>query len=117
MTARTSTDGRFQAAPAHRPSFSSRVQVDVSALSHQGYQRTSNEDHFLVAKLSRSLQTLMTSLPAGHVPDMAEEVNYVMIVADGMGGHVAGEVASRMAIADLIGLALELPDWILRMDD
>jgi protein phosphatase len=40
-----------------------------------------------------------------------------MIVADGIGGHAAGEIASRMAISALISLALELPDWILRADE
>lgn len=97
--------------------FSSSIRIDVSALSHTGYRRANNEDHYLVVRLGRTLQTISTSLPAGDVPERTEEVNHVMIVADGMGGHRAGEIASRMAIATLIGLALDLPDWIFRMDD
>jgi protein phosphatase len=83
----------------------------VSALSHTGLVRSNNEDQFFVTKLSRSLETMLTSLPDGDVPARADEVNYVMIVADGMGGHAAGEVASRMAISALVSLALQIPDW------
>jgi len=50
------------------------------------------------------------------VPERADEVNYVMVVADGMGGHAAGEVASRMTISALVGLALQIPDWIFWAD-
>ena len=95
---------------------SSLVQIDVSARSHTGYTRENNEDHFFVTKISRALQTLTTSLPTGEVPELAEEVNYLMVVADGMGGHAAGEVASRMAISALVSLALDVPDWILKVD-
>jgi protein phosphatase len=35
-----------------------------------------------------------------------------MVVADGMGGHVAGEEASRLAITTLLNLVLTTPDWI-----
>jgi PPM family protein phosphatase len=88
------------------------VRVDVGALTHTGHVRKNNEDHFLVTRATRALETMATSLPDGDVPARADEVNYVMVVADGMGGHAAGEVASRLAISGLVGLALDIPDWI-----
>jgi serine/threonine protein phosphatase PrpC len=91
---------------------SARVQVDLAALSHQGKVRDNNEDHFLVVRVERSLQTLMTNLPEGLLPERFEEVGYGMLVADGMGGHMAGEVASRLAITTLVNLVLHTPDWI-----
>jgi protein phosphatase len=97
-------------------SFSSPIRIDVSALTHPGHVRTNNEDHFLVSKATRALETMLTSLPAGDVPKRADEVNYVMVVADGMGGRAAGEVASRLAISALVGLALHIPDWIFWVD-
>jgi hypothetical protein len=44
---------------------SARVQVDLAALSHQGKVRTNNEDHFLVSRVERSLETVVTNLPTG----------------------------------------------------
>ena len=38
-------------------------------------------------------------------------------VADGMGGHAAGEVASRAALTALVAIALQTPDWVLGRDD
>ncbi len=99
-----------------RPS-SQVARVDISALTHTGHVRANNEDNFFVAKATRALETILTSLPAGDVPERADEINHVMVVADGMGGHAAGEVASRLAISSLVGLALDIPDWIFRVDD
>jgi protein phosphatase len=96
--------------------FSSLVRVDVAAKSHPGLVRPNNEDQFFVAQLSRALETMLSSLPSGDVPEHAEEVNYVMIVADGMGGHAAGEMASRLTIRALASLALDLPYWILKLN-
>ena len=78
--------------------------------------RANNEDQFFVSQLTRSLETILTSLPDGAVPERADEINYVMVVADGMGGHAAGEVASRMVISTLVSLALDIPDWFFKVD-
>ena len=51
---------------AARPS--SLVRVDVGALTHVGHVRTNNEDHFLVTRATRALETMQTSLPSGDVP-------------------------------------------------
>jgi protein phosphatase len=93
------------------------ARVDIGAMTHTGHVRANNEDNFYVAKATRALETMLTSLPAGEVPERADEINHVMVVADGMGGHAAGEVASRLAISALVGLALDIPDWIFRVDD
>ena len=116
MTKISSASSRLQPLIAARP-FSSPVRVDVSALTHPGHVRANNEDHFFVTKATRALDTMLTSLPAGDVPERADEVSYVMVVADGMGGHAAGEVASRLAISALVGLALHIPDWIFWVDE
>ena len=95
---------------------SSQVRVDVGALSDQGLVRQRNEDHYLVARAGRHLDTLLTNLPSGDVPEHFDETGYVAIVADGMGGVVGGDTASRLAIRSLVNIVLHVPDWILRLD-
>jgi protein phosphatase len=91
--------------------------VELGALSHQGRVRSNNEDHYLVARLSRTFESLMTNVPDGDVPKQAHESGYGMLVADGMGGMAAGEVASRLAIQTMVQIVLEVPNWILLVDE
>src|SRR5215471_11881326 len=93
------------------------IDVDLAALTHPGRVRPNNEDHYFVARFDRGMRTLATNLPEGEVPQRSAETAYGMMVADGVGGQAAGEVASRTAIAALVDLALETPDWIMRLDD
>ncbi len=99
-----------------RPS-SSLVRVDVAAQSDKGKKRDTNQDHFLVARAGRHLDTLLSNLPEGDLPARFDETGYIAIVADGMGGAAGGEVASRLAITTLINIVLHVPDWILRLDE
>ena len=108
---------RLPPVPPRPESGSSRVQVEFGGLSHQGRVRPNNEDHFLVARFDRTMSPLRTNLPAGTVPESYAETVYGMLVADGMGGAAAGEVASRTAISALMDLVLETPDWIMRLDE
>lgn len=94
--------------------FSSEVDVDVFATSHKGHVRPENEDHFLVIRLGRNLETVCSNLIANRPGDRFEETAYGMIVADGVGGEAAGEVASDEAIFGLLNLALRTPDWQFR---
>jgi protein phosphatase len=94
---------------------SARVQVEMAARSDKGKVRPNNEDHYLVVRGERALQTLLTNLPQGRLPERFTEVGYGMLVADGMGGRAGGEVASQMAIITLVNLVLNTPDWIMRL--
>lgn len=94
--------------------YSSEVDVDVFAISHQGHGRSENEDHFLVVRVGRNLETVFSNLIANRAGDRFEETGYGMIVADGVGGEAAGEVASDEAIFGFLNLALRTPDWQFR---
>lgn len=95
----------------------SPARIEATGMTHVGRIRDDNQDHFLIARLGRSLHTLSTSLPSGEVPRRFDETGTVMMVADGMGGAVGGEIASRTAIQTLVNILLDVPDWILRGDD
>ncbi len=73
------------------------VRVQIGAHSHQGLVRENNEDHYLVVENRRSRSVLQTNLPAGMLPP-ADDVAYVLAVADGMGGAAFGELASMLAL-------------------
>src|SRR5262245_8100732 len=96
------------------PRASAEVAVDCAGLSDRGRVRTDNQDHFYLARLGRFSQTLATSLPPGELPERLEDAGYVTVVADGMGGHRGGEIASRMAIILFFNLLFETPDWVLK---
>jgi PPM family protein phosphatase len=87
------------------------VRVQFGAVSDTGKVRANNEDHFLVSRISRKQEILMTNVPEDQFPAHPGEDGYAMIVADGMGGMAAGEVASRRAITTGLKLFHKSPKW------
>jgi serine/threonine protein phosphatase PrpC len=93
-----------------------RVQAEIAALTHQGHVREANEDAYVVFKNGRYLQRLTSSIPESDLPSRFEEGGYLMIVADGLGGHEAGDVASRSALLTTLDLIVSAPKWALKLD-
>jgi protein phosphatase len=91
-------------------------QRDVLGMTDKGYARTKNEDHFLIVRAGRALETVLTSLTETETMpgELFEETAYGIVVADGVGGESAGEIASRQAIYTLLSLSLHTPDWQFR---
>jgi protein phosphatase len=88
--------------------------VEFAARSHAGKVRTKNEDHFVAARLNKSLRVLQTNLPSGDAPRLKDKEGYLFAVADGMGGAAAGDRASALAIAEMERYLLETSKWFFR---
>ncbi len=74
-------------------------EIDVKGLTHPGLVRSTNQDHFLIASLHKRLKVHSTSLPRPeHLRFRGERLAFMTLVADGVGGHQAGEEASRLAL-------------------
>jgi protein phosphatase len=91
------------------------MKVDIAGASHQGHVRGNNEDSYLIIRFGRSLERLATNLDEELLEQNYSITGYGMLVADGMGGMAAGEVASRMALSSLIELILDTTDWTLAL--
>src|SRR6266576_6095931 len=77
------------------------MNVELHAKSDVGRVRRGNEDNFLVLELSQ--QTTWTGSDGKAAPkELSQfelgEKGLVLVVSDGMGGALAGDVASRMAV-------------------
>ncbi|MCD0458282.1 PP2C family protein-serine/threonine phosphatase [Roseiconus lacunae] len=83
-----------------------------------GRCRAVNQDQFLIAELSKSMLVSASSLeeiPAGRFYGKIQ--GQVLIVADGMGGHAAGEQASSVAAQHLISRLINSVHWFFHSDE
>jgi PPM family protein phosphatase len=76
--------------------------VETHATSHIGRVRKGNEDNYLLLNISAAKAWMSTQDPEEFVIESqrfeVDESGVVLAVSDGMGGALAGEVASQMAV-------------------
>src|SRR5260221_8225048 len=77
------------------------MNVELHAQSDVGRVRRGNEDNFLVLELSKQ-QTWTATDGSAALKELTRfdlgQKGLVLVVSDGMGGALAGDVASRMAV-------------------
>ena len=74
----------------------------MTARTHVGHRRSSNEDSVAIEGWSSRSQASDQCPP--------EQDSRWAVVADGMGGHAFGEIASELAVAYLAELLPDAPD-------
>jgi serine/threonine protein phosphatase PrpC len=93
-----------------------RMQVEVAGKTHPGLVRPNNEDNYLAVRRYRGRVILVTSLPEGLL-EPTEDHAYTLAVADGMGGHRFGELASLLAMRTGFELGGDEIKWTVRLND
>src|SRR5512138_470095 len=91
--------------------------IDIAALTDRGKVREANEDAYGVFKIGRFAERVSSSVPEEDLASMYDGSAWFLAVADGMGGHAAGEIASRDALIEIFRIALRAPRWLLNLDD
>jgi len=89
--------------------------VKAFGITDKGRVRPTNEDQFLSAELTKTMRIWQTSLPEPKAQFGAER-GHLFLVADGMGGHNAGEQASALAVAAIEHFTLNTFKWFFDTD-
>ena len=89
--------------------------VKAYGITDKGKVRANNEDQFLIAELTKAMRVWQTSLLEPTL-QVGEERAHLFLVADGMGGHQAGERASALAVAAIEQFTLNSFKWFFGSD-
>jgi protein phosphatase len=98
------------AAPALGP----HLKVRSFGLTDRGRVRPENEDHFLIADMAKAMHVQQSSRPQPET-QFGEERGFLFLVADGMGGHQAGERASALALDTIEDFMLNTFKWFFHL--
>lgn len=94
------------------------VVLEYAGKTDIGRVRKNNEDHFLIAELTKQLRVSQTSLAASHHGGwLTNSTGYLLVVADGMGGIAGGEIASGLAVETISWYAARTMPWFFRYQD
>jgi serine/threonine protein phosphatase PrpC len=93
-----------------------RCKMDCAGMTDVGRVRPTNEDQFLIADLNKSMLVHQTSLSQDdHTRLFGGSQGALLLVADGMGGHAAGQQASAIAVQALEHYVLNTMPWLFHL--
>jgi len=81
-------------------------------MSDIGCLRSNNQDQFLVARLERSVVLEQSGFPVEDGTRLSQTSPHMFMVADGMGGHEGGDVASAVTIDAMAHYAFTTMPWL-----
>ncbi len=77
-------------------------EIDAHGVTHPGKVRKDNQDHFILGSLRKQLVVRLSSIPdTESLPVESERLASLAMVADGVGGSLRGETASRLALKEV----------------
>ena len=92
------------------------LMLRVAGRSESG-QRPNNEDRFLAVRVERVTTPVATNIPADDLKFVAAQAFWALAVADGMGGHAAGEVASTLALSRALEFSQQGARWFVSIGE
>lgn len=88
------------------------IKIQTGGLTDRGLVRQENQDQYFVGELARSIRLHSTSLPiAPQANLLGGSLGHLFMVADGMGGHRAGQEASGLAVQYFLAAILNRLQW------
>lgn len=88
------------------------VDIECFGATDIGQRRATNQDHFVVGDLQKHMGMEYSSVSFESPKFFGQPMGKLMLVADGMGGANAGEVASELAIKSTVEFLLNSMHWL-----
>jgi protein phosphatase len=102
----------FQRSDTREASVHENVDIECFGMTDIGQNRKVNQDHFVIGDLRKHMGTEYSSINFDAAQVFGEPMGKLLLVADGIGGAHAGEVASELAAKATVKFLLNSMHWL-----